>query len=53
MMKYKVKIGYTEFIFDNGSEAVAFAETAVSHLVDDDKEVTISIYYEEESKNED
>lgn len=53
MRKYRVRIDYTDFIFDNGSEAVAFAETAVSHLVDDDKEVKITIYYEEESKNED
>lgn len=53
-MKYKVRIGYTEFIFDDGKEAITFAETAVKHLKNDDKDVTVTIYYEEEDEeNED
>jgi hypothetical protein len=52
-MKYKVRIGYTDFIFEDGEEAIKFAETAVKRLKDDDKEVTVTIYYEEEDENED
>lgn len=53
-MKYKVRIGYTDFIFEDGEEAINFAETAVKHLMDDDKDVTVTIYYEEEDEeNED
>lgn len=50
-MKYKVRVSYIDFIFDNGEEAFAFAETALKHLKDDDKEVRI--YYEEDKENED
>lgn len=46
-MEYKVRIGYTDFKFDDGEEAVTFAETAVKHLMDDDKEVTVTIYGKE------
>ena len=52
-MKYKVRVSYTDFIFDNGEEAFAFAETALKHLKDDDKEVTVTFYYEEVKENED
>ena len=52
-MKYRVRIGYTDFIFDNGEVAIAFAETAVKHIKDDDKDVTVTIYYEEDKENED
>lgn len=52
-MKYRVRIGYTDFFFEDGAEAVAFAETAIKHLADDDKEVTITIYYGEEKVDED
>lgn len=45
-MEYKVRIGYTDFKFDDGEEAVTFAETAVKHLIDDDKEVTVTIKME-------
>ena len=52
-MKYKVRIGYTDFIFEDGEEAINFAETAVKHLMDDDKEVTVTIFYGEETADED
>ena len=52
-MKYRVRIGYTDFIFEDGKEALAFAETAVKHIKDDDKDVTVTIYYEEDEENED
>lgn len=49
-MKYKVRIGYTDFIFEDGEEAITFAESALKHLMDDYKEVTVTIFYGEEEE---
>lgn len=38
-MKWKVSIGYREFIFDTVQEAGIFATAAAEHMVMDDKDV--------------
>lgn len=57
-MKCDVEIGYSNFIFNNSADAIAFAETALQHLkYDGDKVITITINYsevnEEVKENED
>lgn len=47
MIKYRVSIGYRNFVFDNADEAMAFATMAKTHYDnkkdDDDLEVEIKI----------
>lgn len=53
-VKYVVEIGYTDYIFDKGVDAVWFAETALYHLKSDgDKEIKITIEAKEVKENED
>ena len=45
-MIYKVEIGYNEFTFTDGSNALAFAEIAVNKSTEE-VEATITIKHEE------
>ena len=49
-MKIIVKCNYLKFEFVDINEAVAFAETCVKHIVEEDKvaEIVIKIVYEED-----
>ena len=49
-MKIIVKCNYVKFEFVDINEAVAFAETCVKHVVEDDREaeIIIKIVYEED-----
>lgn len=40
-MKFIVKISYYEFEFEDGAEALAFAQTAKETIVSEDKDVAI------------
>lgn len=51
-MKYIVQISYRKFVFCNGKDALAFAETAVKAQQNDD-EVTILIELEAIDAQED
>ena len=55
IMKYKVTIRYTDFLFDSGDEALAFAEMAKEHyLPDDDRDACeIAIYLVSEARDND
>ena len=47
MNKYKVRVDYETFVFDEGEAALAFAEVAKGHVVGD-AGVTIEIEEREE-----
>lgn len=58
MVKYKVIVGYTTFIFDEAPEAMLFARTAKSHFLkrqyhdDDEIDVSIIVIVEKEGEEE-
>ena len=41
--KYKVKVSYIEFEFEDRNEAIDFAETAFDRIVDESRPVEIKI----------
>lgn len=49
-MKYRVKIGYKHFLFDDVIEATTFATTAKEHCMDDDD---VAVCFEKDTDNED
>lgn len=54
MLRYKVTLGYNDFIFDNAEVAVSFAQTAKEHyFADDDKSLSVCIRLVNDNKEED
>ena len=50
--KYKVKVSYVPFIFEDRKEAIDFAETAFDKMVDKNRDVEISFEKAEEEATE-
>ena len=48
-MKYRVKVCYVSFDFDDGKQAIEFADCAKRHLIED-KEVEIYIISDQEKE---
>ncbi len=46
MKKYRVCVDYEYFTFNDGKEALTFAEAALEHSESDDREVTIKLIQE-------
>lgn len=52
-MKYRVRVNYTGFIFDDIEEASGFARTAKLHMVEKDRrESEVVIYIEDDEEEE-
>lgn len=45
----KVSIGYFDFKFTNALDAISFAETANKTIIDDDREIIVTITFQNES----
>lgn len=48
MNKFRVKVNYTRFDFEDSEEALKFAVSAMNHSTDKDVTVEIEIFNEEE-----
>ena len=52
MLTYIVKIGYEQLIFDNGEEALSFAQSVKTHITDHNVTVKIIIALENDEDPE-
>lgn len=53
MIKYIVSVGYRDFVFDTMTEAGVFADTAIYHMMDDDKyKSSVTIILKEVSEDD-